>query len=154
MSAFPWATLITAVSTLIAGLGAVGLKGRSDRKDRKAQAERENASIRLEQQRLAYQALVATSTELLRNYRQLIGEIYTLEKDEKKARNRNEKLHGELFQAVAAVELAGTEDARVRAGWVRDAAGVIHSALARNEAEAGIKLLDQAIGAFIDGVRP
>jgi hypothetical protein len=57
VSAFPWDNLITGASTLAAALGAVGLKGRSDRKARVAEAEREDASAQAKRQSAAYGAL-------------------------------------------------------------------------------------------------
>lgn len=48
--AFTWDNLITAVSTLVAGLGGAGLKERSDRKDRDAEAIREDAAARAVQE--------------------------------------------------------------------------------------------------------
>ncbi len=157
MSGFPWDNLITAASTLTAGLGAVGLKSRSDRKDREAEAQREDAAARAERQRVAYQAVVANATEVLRNYRQVSGEIKILTSAYAAIRARTDKLTGDLHQALAEAELAGSDEARVSAGNLRRAETVAGAAVASNAnpaaTRAALAEFETAIGAFIDVVR-
>jgi hypothetical protein len=166
VSSFPWSNLITAASTLGAGLGTVGLKGRLDRKDRAAAAERDEASARAQRQSAAYNALVASATEMLHNVRQRLDNEYR--KNVSPERNavspeqevylsgRGEAAAAELFRAVADVELAGSEDAGKSAANLRKAALDASGALeygSTDEAEEALDDFEKAIGAFIDVVR-
>jgi len=160
VSAFPWDNLIIAVSTLGAALGSVGLKSRIDRKDRAAQAERDDASARAERQRAAYKALVASATEMLYNYRKRHDNGYTDELSKTQLadlRSRGLAVLGELFGAVADVQLAGSDDARQSAANLRSAALEADAALeygSQEEAEEPLADYEVSIGAFIDTVRP
>ncbi len=162
MSAFPWTNLITAAGTLGAGLGAVGLKGRSDRKDRAAQAEREDDSARAERLRLAYADLVTTATEMVRSLRQILDvskEVTAKHPVYKEIAGRAEAVAGQLAQAIAVAQMVGSDKARQGAKIVYNATaaatGVMEQdPLDRAAAEAATDGLSAAIDAFIDAVRP
>lgn len=153
--AFPWDNLITAVSTLTAGLGGVALKQGGDRKDSAAKAAREDQAAQAERQRLADQALVAGATELLRNCRQVIGDYETYEQDYIAAIERRDGLCAQFFQAVADVEFCGSPEARESARALRAAAVTADTATRLKNVTASAVALpefDAALGRFIDVV--
>ncbi len=71
MTTVVWTTLITAVATVTASLGAIWLKGRYDDRAQARQAADARAAAREDQQRQAYGDLVTTARLALRNFRQL-----------------------------------------------------------------------------------
>jgi hypothetical protein len=162
VTAFPWSNLITAVGTLGAALGAVGLKNRSDRKDRAAQADREDDSARAERLRLAYADLVTTATEMLRHLEQglnMISEVTQRHPAYQEHAKRGEQIGGQLARAITTAQLLGSSEARQAARAVHVAAGaaskaVVQENLDRAAAEAANLGLFHAIDAFIDAVRP
>ena len=72
MSTIVLTTLITAVATVSAALGAVWIKGHYDDRAQARQAVQNRATAREDQQRQAYGDLVRTARLALRNFRQLI----------------------------------------------------------------------------------
>jgi hypothetical protein len=155
VAAFPWDNLITAASTLIAGLGAVGLKTRSDRKDRAAEAEREDAAARAQRQELAYKALVASATELLRTYRQLSGELAVRTTEYHGATRRRDELEREFLHDASEAELAsGSNEIRESVGNLRAAARAARAVIDDDPPQAAMAAFEAAIGAFIDVVHP
>jgi hypothetical protein len=159
VSAFPWDNLIIATATLGAALGSAALKSHLDRKDRAAQATRDDASARADRQSAAYRTLVATATEVVHNYRQRQEQRDTHEasaEQEVYLRGRGETVSGELFRAVADVQLAGSEDARKSAAELGRAAVQVGDALEygnEDESRGALEDFEAAIGAFIDAVR-
>ncbi len=122
---FPWDNLITAVSTLAAGIGAgIGgawLRGRSDgrRDDRAVEA------ARTDRQREAYAALVTTARVALRNFRQLgiaYGMDRTSDPDAAKFLAETDAIATDLTHAIGTVELLGSSRARKYAKDVYDKA--------------------------------
>ena len=71
MNAVVWTTLITAIATVTASLGAVWLKIRYDDRTQARHAEQNSRSAREEQQRQAYGDLVKTARLALRRFRQV-----------------------------------------------------------------------------------
>ena len=68
MSVIVWTTLITAVATVTASLGAVWIKGTAPKPGR---PRRPRATARADRRRQAYGELVTTARLALRNFRQL-----------------------------------------------------------------------------------
>jgi hypothetical protein len=152
--AFPWGNLITAVSTLTAGLGGAGLRARSDRKDRAAEADRDDKAAQAERERLARQATVATATALLRNHRQSIGDYSVIGTTNYAiVVRRTEELTAEFFQAVADAELYGSAEVRESARRLRAVAVASGEAAVNKNVQAAktaLPAFDQALGQFID----
>jgi hypothetical protein len=71
MSVIVWTTLITAVATVTAFLGAVWIKGHYDDRAQARQATETRATARADRRRQAYGDLVTTARLALRNFRQL-----------------------------------------------------------------------------------
>lgn len=93
---------------------------------------------------------------MLRNYRQVIGEIKVLTPAYSAIRARTDKLADNLHQALAEAELAGSDEARASAGDLRrseTAAGLAIVSDDRAAARAALADFETAVGAFIDVVR-
>lgn len=160
MSAFPWDNLITATATLSAALGSVGLRSHSDRKTRAEEFKRADASADADRQSAANGALVASATEMLHIFRRQHEIGYWTDVpagQEVDLRGRAARASGELFRAVAEVELVGPTDARATAAKLRRSATDAGDALTYGDQQDAIDPLadfESAIGAFIDAVRP
>src|SRR5258707_6728314 len=109
--AFPWDNMITAVSTLVAGLGGVGLKQRGDRKDRSAETSRQDALARADRVGAAYADLVTTAMEMELHFEQMVAvrQRYTAGHVESVARARQGEETGKrLARATSMVQLVGS----------------------------------------------
>jgi hypothetical protein len=144
MSTIVWTTLITAVATVTGSLGAIWLKGLYDDKTQARQAEdagrrdeQASAAAISDRQRDAYAGLLGTARYWLSAALEIQQEFEGLPKDTKIDRSRI--LVQELTQAVARVELVGTDAARSGAETVYNkaiAAGLVFAHYAGLRAEA------------------
>jgi hypothetical protein len=116
MNAIVWTTLITAVATVSASLGAVWIKGHYDDRAQARQAEQtatENATGR---QRDAYAGLLQTARFVHGVALRLREEFEGLPTDDiDHLADRAAPLVHDLTQAVALVELIGSDEARSQA---------------------------------------
>lgn len=168
MTAFPWTVLITGISTLGASLGAVWLKSRYDYKTQKEQAGEATTAARSDRQREAYADLLKTARLYLRATRDLVDANVAEEFDEsgeytssaaRAANKRLESLTEELNEAVAKVELLGSDEARSGAKDVYNKIRAIHTELVADIFDSGLakarmEELATAMEAFVDTVRP
>lgn len=160
--AFPWDNLITAISTLVAGLGVVGLKQRGDRAERKAEAIRQDAQDRADRRGAAYANLVTTAMDMQLHYEQMtsVRQRWTAEHPESVARARLGEETGKQFgRAISMVQLVGSDAARAAAKAVHDAtvgfAGTLEPReIDRLNVDAASRAMFAAIDGFLDAVRP
>ena len=129
MSAIVWTTLITAVATVTASLGAVWIKGHYDDRAQARQATGSRAAAREDQQRQAYGDLVTTARLALRNFRQLrtaytadAPDIAALSETLNQTLNQTTSLAADINKAAALAELVGSPDARKHARAIYDKA--------------------------------
>jgi hypothetical protein len=126
MSAIVWTTLITAVATISASLGAVWIKSHYDDRAQARQAQQNRSIAREDQQRQAYGDLVKTARLELRNFRQL-GLAYVADTPDIPAVNeaisQAASLAADMNQAAALVELVGSPGVRKQARAIDDKAG-------------------------------
>ena len=125
MSTTVWTTLITAVATVTAALGAVWIKGHYDDRTQVRQAQESRSAARQDQQRQAYGDLVKTARLALRNFRQLLLAYATDTPDipaVKEAFNQTAALAADMNQAAAVAELVGSPSGRRHAKAIYDKA--------------------------------
>jgi predicted GTPase len=125
--AFPWDNLISAAAGVVGGLGgglgSVWLKARYDSK----QARQQRTDAQADAVQDSYALLVVTARLAAANMRQMhtwYGAASGARPDEEMlpVMQRSDQLAHELSQAVAVVQLTGTEKARIAAGKLIDAA--------------------------------
>lgn len=125
MSDIVWTTLITAVATVTASLGAVWFKGHYDDRTQARQAEERRSAARQDQQRQAYGDLVKTARLALRNFRQL-GLAYAVGTPDTpavtEAFTQAASLAADMNQAAAVAELVGSPGGRRHARVIYDKA--------------------------------
>jgi hypothetical protein len=160
--AFPWDNLITAVSTLAAALGGVGLMERGARKERKAEAIRRDELARSERRRVAYADLVTTAGDVLLYFQQRVHArmdmIVGVEVNAERGLS-GEESGKQLERTISIVQLVGSNAARIAARAVHDATVVVSrlfttSKLDRKAADAAFEAMFNAIDGFLDAVRP
>ena len=116
MNAIVWTTLITAVATVSASLGAVWIKDHYDDRAQARQAERTAAENATGRQRDAYAGLLQTARFVHGVALRLREEFEGLPADDiDHLADRAAPLVHDLTQAVALVELIGSDDARSQA---------------------------------------
>ena len=125
--AFPWDNLISAAAGVAGGLGgglgSVWLKARYDSK----QARQQRTDTQADAVQDSYAHLVVTARLAAANMRQMhswYGAAPSARPDQVMlpVMQRSDQLANELSQAVAVVQLTGTEKARIAAGKLIDAA--------------------------------
>jgi len=179
MSAIVWTTLITAVATVTASLGAVWIKGLIDDRaqarqaeEARWQAEQASADAVSDRRRDAYTGLLRTARYWQSAAQEIRQEFKGLPADQEIDRSRI--LIQDLTQATALVELVGTATASARAEAIYDTAMSVGHVYARHlrqlaaaqgypgtptpefdgsAASKALKALDAAIEAFRDCVR-
>jgi hypothetical protein len=176
MTAIVWTTLITAVATVTASLGAVWIKSSYDDRAQARQAEQTAAESATGRQREAYAGLVQTARFVHGVGLRIREEFEGLPADDiDHIADLAAPLVHDLTQAVALVELTGSVNARSYALDIYDKAMVVgHSfaqrvrilAAAHNNSEmlvpefnksaatAKLHALNKAIQSFADCVRP
>jgi hypothetical protein len=125
MSTIVWTTLITAVATVSASLGAVWIKGHFDDRTQARQADHNRATAREEQQRQLYGELVKTARLALSDFRQLRHPFVVKAPDVqavKEAFNQAASLTADMNQAAALAELVGSARGRQCARIIYDKA--------------------------------
>lgn len=160
--AFPWDNLITGASTLIAGLGGIGLKGRIDRKGSAADADRDDKSARTDRVHAAYAELVTNGTDMVRclNAYLSVRKRWMMDHTTSvQSAARVEEAGARLARSVTSVQLIGSAAARAAARAVHSATVAAAKATAQRDidqpaAEAALGELFRAIDAFVDAVRP
>jgi hypothetical protein len=116
MNAIVWTTLITAVATVSASLGAVWIKSHYDDRAQARQAEQTAAENATGRQRDAYAGLLQTARFVHGVALRLREEFEGLPADDiDHLADRAAPLVHDLTQAVALVELIGSDDARSQA---------------------------------------
>jgi hypothetical protein len=116
MNAIVWTTLITAVATVSGSLGAVWIKGHYDNLAQARQAEQAAADSAASRQRDAYAGLLQTARFVHGVALRLREEFEGLPADDiDHLADRAAPLVHDLTQAVALVELIGSDDARSQA---------------------------------------
>lgn len=125
MSTIVWTTLITAVATVTGSLGAVWIKGLIDDRaqarqaeEARRQAEQASAAAASDRQRDAYAVLLGTARYWLSAAEEIRQEFKGLPAD--RAIDRSPILVQDLTQAVARVELVGTDISRSGAEAIYD----------------------------------
>ena len=125
MSPIVWTTLITAVATVTAALGAVWIKGHFDDRAQARQAEQARTAAQSDQRRQAYGELVTTARLALRNFRQL-GLAYAAKTPDIPAVNeafsQAASLAADMNKAAALAELVGSPSGRKHARAIYDKA--------------------------------
>lgn len=173
MTAFPWTVLITGVSTLGASLGAVWLKSSYDYKTQKEQTDEATTAGRTERQREAYADLLKTARLYLRANRDLAAFRDPEDFDEtgnytnpvaQVAAQQLVSLTEELNEAVAKVELLGSDEARSGAKDIYNKCRALWAVFAEDElithifdselAKTRGEELATALETFVDTVRP
>jgi hypothetical protein len=125
MSAIVWTTLITAVATVSASLGAVWIKGHYDDRAQARQAQQNRTTALEDQQRQVYGDLVKTARRALRNFRQLVLAYAANTPDipaVNEAFTQASSLAADMNQAAALAELAGSPTGRKHARAIYDKA--------------------------------
>jgi hypothetical protein len=125
MTAIVWTTLITAVATVSAALGAVWIKGYYDDRAQARQAEENRTIAREDQERQAYGELLKTARLALRNFRQLhvayLADAPNIPAVEE-AFSQTASLAADMNQAAALAELVGSPSGRQHARAIYDKA--------------------------------
>jgi len=137
VSAFPWSTLITAVSTLGAGLGGAGLTNRYNLRNQDRQFKDANEAKREERLRQAYGDLLVGGRQLLGNLGQM-RVFYSSDQNDPAAGALNSRMDSrcdQVSKAAALVDLLGS--APVRAAEQELAASSLVFTSFRVRAEAG-----------------
>jgi hypothetical protein len=157
MSDIVWTTLITAVATVTASLGAVWIKGHYDDRAEARQAEESRSAARQDQQRQAYGDLVKTARLALRNFRQLLLAYMADTPDipaVKEAFSQTAGLAADMNQAAAVAELVGSPGGRRHARAIYDKARDCANLFQARElflAAAPNRIPGMRYGAFIPG---
>ena len=146
MSAFPWSTLITAVSTLGAGLGAAGLTSSYNLRNQDRQLRDANEAKRQDRLRQAYGDLLVSGRQLLGNLEQMLV-FYSGDPRNPAAEALNNRMDSrcdQVSKAAALVDLLGS--AQVRAAEQKLAAISLVFTNFRVRAENGTWQLDTPSG--------
>jgi hypothetical protein len=175
MTAIVWTTLITAVATVSASLGAVWIKSRYDDRTQARQATEAGAGAASDRRRDAYADLVRMARLVLEEGRRQ-GDDAERRPD---APFDSRKLYDLLAQSVPLVELIGSQLARSHAEVVHDKAKAVldwYTSVSDTQnlymigydgksdklpptfdpdvGKAATLALDAAIDSFVDSVRP
>jgi hypothetical protein len=125
MSPIVWTTLITAVATVTAALGAVWIKGHYDDRGQARQAMQARMAAQDDQCRQAYAELVKTARLALRNFRQLELAYAANTPDipaVQEAFSQASSMAAAMNQAAALAELVGSPRGRQHARDIYDRA--------------------------------
>jgi hypothetical protein len=123
MSTIVWTTLITAVATVTAALGAVWIKGHYDDRTQVRQAQESLSAAQTDRRRQAYGELVMAARLALRNFRQLTFAYAVGTPDVsavKDALSQTDSLTANVYQAAALTEIIASADGRRRARSIHD----------------------------------
>ena len=153
---------IAGVTTLAAGLGGTELTQRGVRKDRKAEASRQDALAGADRRRVAYADLVTTAEDMQLFYDQMIALRQHLVADHPDlvARYlRGEETGRQLGRAIAIVQLVGSDAAREAVRAVSNATVLVSRKVREPDfdldaANAAGAAMFNATDAFLDAVRP
>jgi hypothetical protein len=171
VTAFPWTTLITGVSTLAGALGAVGLKGRFDFRDQQRQTREAAEAAQADRRREACTSLLVGARQLLANLQQMRN-YYSTDMNDPTVPALNARMDSRSDQvslAAASVDLLGSDGVRAAERELADAAQVFTifrvvadgqewslttpSGYDEEHIQAAQQRLQMAIDAFADAAR-